>query len=210
MIKIINKVDQIQTSLKNSKFKKKNMSLMVKKLAIFIFGLTLYHSISIAAPPCAKRLPDDLEKFAGLFNRLDAVSDQASLYGYYKCLSRRDDIEGQFRRGVAYEKGYGVDQNLLKAASWYRKAAFAKYSTIRVVRGIDEPFYRKSDPDGHPEAQYRLGLMYLEGRGKRQHDGFALSMFNMARKQGHTEAAKKATEVRKRINAAKLKQKKND
>ena len=48
--------------------------------------------------------------------------------------------------GERYEKGWGLRQNYLMAAKWYRRAA----------------------KQGHTQSQYALGLMYAVGHGARQ------------------------------------------
>ena len=42
--------------------------------------------------------------------------------------------------------------------------------------------------EGHPEAQFGLGLMYARGEGVSQNDGAAVRWFRQAAEQGHAEA----------------------
>ena len=51
--------------------------------------------------------------------------------------------EGIWRRGLQFERGYGVKKDLVQAAVWYRKAA----------------------KQGHPVAQTNLGDLYKSGKG---------------------------------------------
>jgi len=48
--------------------------------------------------------------------------------------------------------------------------------------------WRPLAEQGHPEAQYRLGLMYAHGRGLTVDEGEALTWFKKSAEQGHAEA----------------------
>lgn len=68
---------------------------------------------------------------------------QEELIELYKAAAIAGDAEAAARYAVILEKGDGVEKNEKQAALWYRKAADM----------------------AHPEAQFNLGKMYLEGRG---------------------------------------------
>ncbi|MCC3861025.1 tetratricopeptide repeat protein [Pseudemcibacter aquimaris] len=164
---------------------------MQRSIAIIISFIvlgTMSSQMTLAAPPCAKTLPDNLERYAERFTFLDQQEDQAALYGYYRCLTGRDHIEGQYRRGLAYEMGWGVKKNMKKAAYWYKMAADGDYIYSRTVNGIVEPRFRKGVIVGHAAARYRFGLMYLEGRGKEMDKAYSVIWFSRAAKQGHADA----------------------
>jgi|TARA_B100002049_G_scaffold157811_1_gene117931 TPR repeat protein len=67
--------------------------------------------------------------------------EQAVLY--YALAAAQDYSPAQFYLGWAYDTGFGVRQNSLKAASWYLKAA----------------------EQGQVDAQINLALKYIDGRG---------------------------------------------
>lgn len=53
------------------------------------------------------------------------------------------------------------------------------------------PIRTGMDQQGLPEAQYRLGLMYLEGRGVRRDPKHALKLLGQAAGQGYGAAQEK-------------------
>ncbi len=65
-----------------------------------------------------------------------------------------------------YANGEGVPKNDVEAAKWFRKAA----------------------AQGHPEAQYNLGLMHYNGQGVPKNDVEAAKWFRKAAAQGHPGA----------------------
>jgi TPR repeat protein len=82
-------------------------------------------------------------------------------------LAELGDAEAQYNLGVMYDEGTSVDQDLVKAAEWYRKAA----------------------EQGFVDAQANLGLMYFHGHGVSQDYQAAAHWLNLAVANGDTEAA---------------------
>lgn len=89
-------------------------------------------------------------------------------------------VRAQYAMGWAYAKGRGVPVDYAKAAEWYRVAATAGrdpdaqfalgefyFNGLGVPndygRAID--LYRRAATQGHPVAQYLMGIMYREGWG---------------------------------------------
>ena len=58
-------------------------------------------------------------------------------------LAEQGNVKAMYDVGKLYERGRGVDKNMVKAAGWFQKAT----------------------DGGHAAAQARLGIMYFEGRG---------------------------------------------
>jgi TPR repeat protein len=77
-----------------------------------------------------------------------------------------DVILAQTLLGVMYSNGYGVPQDGVAAANWYRKAA----------------------EQGGASAQYNLGGIYSRGRGVPQDYAAASSWWHKAAEQGHAGA----------------------
>ena len=62
-------------------------------------------------------------------------------------------------------------------------AAYRRGDHVTAAKG-----YRAHAEKGHADAQYNLGLMYMNGQGVRRDDGQALTWFYRAAKQGHALA----------------------
>ncbi len=112
---------------------------------------------------------------------------EAEYFGYYRCLAGLGHEESQYRLGLAYEKGIGVEVDLKKASRWYDKAADAK-SGLQYTGGTAIAINTGPQTYGHKEAQYRLGMFYLEGRQKKQDNDYARLWFSRAAAQGHKKA----------------------
>ena len=105
--------------------------------------------------------------------------------------------QAQYEVGLAYETGTGVAADPVAAAKWYRKAARYDSGTISVFAepSGDERFGTPLDVrigpllEGNADAKYRLGLMYLEGRGVVQSRIKAKRWLKRAARQGHEDAA---------------------
>ena len=67
--------------------------------------------------------------------------DYATAFQEWLPLAEQGDAEAQYKFGTLYHNGYGVSKNNIEAIKWYRKAA----------------------EQGHEQAQYFLGGMYLRG-----------------------------------------------
>ncbi|MBL7645466.1 MAG: SEL1-like repeat protein [Candidatus Hydrogenedentes bacterium] len=74
--------------------------------------------------------------------------------------------KAQYRLGVRYEQGLGVERNEAEAIRWLTRAA----------------------EDGHAGAQHHLGQMHAEGRGVLQDFGMALRWYRMAALHGNARA----------------------
>ncbi|MEZ0259519.1 MAG: tetratricopeptide repeat protein [Alphaproteobacteria bacterium] len=81
-------------------------------------------------------------------NRAGQDYKPEELIALYKSAALAGDAEAAARYGIILEKGDEVEKNEKEAVFWLRKAADM----------------------AHPEAQYHLGKMYLEGRGVEKKD----------------------------------------
>jgi len=80
--------------------------------------------------------------------------------------ANQGDPASQFKLGLAYDSGQGVQRNLTEAAAWYKKAA----------------------EQGHAEAQNSLGSMYQNGQGVPQDYAEARRWYQKAADQGNGAA----------------------
>ena len=116
--------------------------------------------------------------------------------------AEKGDAKAQFRLGMKYVKGEGVDRDPPQALKWIGKAAEQGYGeaqyTIGVMhhagRGALQSFplafkwFEQAAQQNHAEAQYSLGVMYRNGQGVAVDKSKAYVWFNLAASQGHERA----------------------
>jgi TPR repeat protein len=83
-----------------------------------------------------------------------------------KMLAEWGKTTSQYKLGLMYYKGQGVEQNYKEAFKWFRVSA---------QRGLSD-------------AQFYLGLMYYDGKAVTQNYSDAFYLFLAAAKQGQIEA----------------------
>jgi TPR repeat protein len=93
--------------------------------------------------------------------------DYQAAYEEWLPLAELGDAEAQYNLGVMYDEGAGIDQDLVTATAWYRKAA----------------------EQGFLDAQTNLGMMYYYGQGIPRDHAEAARWFKRAASQGDEEAA---------------------
>ncbi len=112
------------------------------------------------------------------------------------------DPRAQFRLGMAYYKGAGVERDPALALKWIQKAAEQGYSQAQYTlgamhhagRGALQSFplalkwFEQAAQQNHSEAQYSLGAMYRNGQGVPIDKSRAYIWFNLAAAQGHERA----------------------
>ena len=119
--------------------------------------------------------------------------------------AEQGNADAQYRLGVMYGNGYGVQQNDEESAKWYRKAAeqghayaqndlgFLYQNGFGVERNDAEAFrlYRLAAEQGDAMGQYNLGLMYEYGCGVPKNMRLARKWFVKAAAQGYEDAIAK-------------------
>jgi uncharacterized protein len=116
--------------------------------------LLMISEVAIAGP---------LEEADSAFNR----GDFGLARNGYSELANQGDRIAQFKLGVLYDEGNGVDKNSREAIRWYCI----------------------SSAQGFPEAAYNLGRLYQDGRGIPQNFERARQWYLMATGRGETKAA---------------------
>lgn len=124
-------------------------------------------NIPLAEPMLASRQPSK----SGPASATTALSAAKTLSAVTPAVAgvstaRQEDAERQYRRAVEFEEGSGRPQDLEEALKWYRKAA----------------------AQGHRDALFTLGMVYVEGRGVRQNNGEAVIYFRQAAELQHPRA----------------------
>ena len=131
--------------------------------------------------------------------------DYAESFKWAMKAAEQGHKEGQFRVGVLYSFGEGVDQDYNEAIKWYRKAAEQGLASAQNnlgncyydAEGVTPDYteavnwYQKAAEQGHSSAQYNLGLMYYEGKGITQSFTEALKWFRKAARRGKVGAQNK-------------------
>lgn len=105
----------------------------------------------------------------------------------------------EFELAEAYEYGDGVEQDLKRAVQWYKQAAQTESGETYIYMppvggskyGTVMPITSGTPSLGHAGAQYRLGLMYLDGHGVRQSKKKGRRLLKQAAHNGSAEAAQK-------------------
>ena len=123
-----------------------------------------------------------------------------TMSGHLARLACSDSQQAQYEVGLAYETGAGVAADPEAAAKWYRKAATYHSGTTSLFVAPDAAGREKFGTalevrigprlDGYADAKYRLGLLYLEGRGVKQSRNKARKWLKRAARQGHDDAAR--------------------
>ena len=112
------------------------------------------------------------------------------------------DPQAQFRLGMAYYKGAGVERDPALALKWIQKAADQGYAQAQYTlgamhhagRGALQSFplalkwFEQAAQQNHAEAQFSLGAMYRSGQGVPVDKSKAYIWFNLAAAKGHERA----------------------
>ncbi|HEY5896012.1 MAG TPA: tetratricopeptide repeat protein [Burkholderiales bacterium] len=110
--------------------------------------------------------------------------------------------------GFIYERGLGVKAEAVKAREYYFAALRGREPRAKgnlerhYAAGRDAPpgaaaldWYREGAERDIASAQYRLGLVYLNGEGVERNEDTALQWLARAGRQGHLQARKEAGEL---------------
>ncbi len=112
------------------------------------------------------------------------------------------DSRLQFRLGVTFANGEGVEQDFAKALEWFRHAAtngnpkaqnslgLMYLNGVGVQTDFAEAFewFQKAVRNGSVWAQNSLGLMYVNGAGVQRDPAKAFEWFSKGAELGHSEA----------------------
>lgn len=99
-------------------------------------------------------------------------------------MQAKEDSSAQFKLGVKYYNGDGVEQNYEEAAKWFTKSA----------------------ENGNQQAQYNLAVMYEDGEGVKQNIDEAKKWYKMAADQGDKDAKKALKELKNEYDIENLKE----
>lgn len=164
-------------------------------LSGFVLSMTLRSSLSVAALIVSVNLA-----VAGDFD--DGVAavergEHALALQLFRPLALRGDAKGQNGLGRMHNNGWGVPQNYIEAAKWYRRAADQRYASAQLNLGLlyakglgvaqnhkkAAELFRKAADQGEAAAQFNLGYIYSTGRGVRQDFAEALKWYRKSANQ---------------------------
>ena len=123
--------------------------------------------------------------------------DYATAMRGFRVHAEQGNAGAQVALGVMYDRGEGVPQNYIEAATWYRKAAEQGNADAQYNLGIMYSFgkgvpeddaeaakwFRKAAEQGAAAAQYNLGLKHLDGEGVPEDDVEAVKWYRKAAEQ---------------------------
>lgn len=121
-----------------------------------------------------------------------------------KQLAEEGNAVAQRYLGYMYDAGYGVKQNFVISADWYRKAAEHGDASAQLNlgamyvdgEGVEQNYslafewYKKAAEQGLKAAQKCLGAMYEDGLGVEQDYELAVEWYRKAAEQGYADAQK--------------------
>lgn len=123
-------------------------------------------------------------------------------------LANAGNALAQYRLGMLYYHGQGVNEDEKMAIYWWKKAAeqgnvesmfqlgSAYLFGTQTAKFVPDPdreaaiWYFQAASAGHVEAQYHLGLLFLAGKGVVENRQESARWMQKAAAQGHPEAKK--------------------
>lgn len=103
--------------------------------------------------------------------------------------AKEGNAEAQFCVGEFYYNGTDVEKDLKKAAQWYDMAVAQEHEKARTkLLSFYSKELEKLAKSGDAQAQYEVGMDYLEGNGVKKSSETAAKWFYKAKLQGHEDA----------------------
>ena len=139
----------------------------------------------------------------------DLIDYEAAAVSYLRAAAQ-GHAKAQYRLGLLYHCGFGVPEDVRKAAEWYRKAAEqgdpdalpALAQMYQDGSGVPKDaceaalWYRKAAEKGDAKAQRNLGWLYQHGEGVPKDAGMAARWYRKAAEQGNAWAVAGLTSLR--------------
>ncbi len=126
----------------------------------------------------------------------------AAMFYEYRKAAEQNNATAQFKLGLCYEKGLGIEKDKKTAVHWYRKAAEQNHLSAQINlgshylngSGVEKDkkaalsWYHKAADRNHAVAQYNLGVCYEKGLGTEKDEKAAVSWYRKAANQNHANA----------------------
>lgn len=132
-------------------------------------------------------------------------SPAGEIFGLWLLKAGQGDVQAQYKAGICYTLGNGVEQNDSLAIRWFHKAAEGGHVQCQLSmgalyyngsHGFDADrrealkWFLKAAEQGDVYAQYLAGRCYARGEGAERNDREALRWLRLAAWQGEEEAQK--------------------
>ena len=139
--------------------------------------LLLAGLLAVFCTGCGDPPPPTPEELYDKGRRRYDEGDLSEAVGYFRQAAEKGHAKAQYKLGLCYYKGIGVEADHKQAVSWWKKAA----------------------EQGHPKAQKRLAVCYFTGDGVRMDLPEAVSWYgkSVRKKYNDTKEALEALKVLK-------------
>lgn len=127
-------------------------------LAALLFPASVWSAVAWSAPEPDESFGDGVAAYS--------LQDYGKALSIWLALANAGDVQAQFRTGLLYLNGRGVDADSAEAAHWFQLAGGA----------------------GHAQASYMLGDMYASGNGVVEDTHQAFEWYFFAAEQGDPRA----------------------
>jgi uncharacterized protein len=151
---------------------------------------------------------------------LDAFdrSEYKRAFAEFLPLAEAGNARAEYRLGILYAMGRGVERDYARAVTWLRKSADQGYASAEndlgtlydQGRGVPEDpgeaarWFLKAAVEGHGSAQLNLASLYETGRGVRRDPVQAFAWANAASELGELRAGKVADSAGKNLTPGQI------
>ena len=173
----------------NSGFKGK-IKTQIESVLSDIEDIVISNTCAVCLPENASDFDADTLLQTGKDFFLSGEPEKA--FACYHAAAIADNIEAEFRVGLCFEKGYGVQKNEEKAVYWYKKSAesdnpVSKYYLAKVyhwllaedkrdyIKALE--LYKMAFINGVADAADNIGNMYIDGDGVEKNDMTAFEWY---------------------------------
>ena len=137
-----------------------------------------------------------------LAKKYDNAKDYKQSFTWFSKAADQGDAYSQFKIGLMYYGGNGVEKDLEKSIFWYKKSAYQGSHFAQTNLGylyqrgelIDQSYseaykwFKLAADQNDPLAENFLGLLYYDGKGVIQDYKEAFKWFHKAADQGHKDS----------------------
>ena len=161
---------------------------------MILFRLLIATLVAAASLPVAAQ---SLDAARGAYER----EDYDTAFRLYSPAAKNADAEAQYRLGLMYKFGWGVERDLKLAANWLRRAADQQHAEAqaelgvlyKLGRGVQEDaaeaarWFRSAADSGVGIAQLNLARAYKDGVGVKKDLAEAYAWFTLAAGNGYAD-----------------------